>query len=318
MGTTSYSSENRSTRLSKMSTSNAYFLNNMSLEDALVDPVYKNIATNIYFENTTKYKMDPSMDPKNTVRECRDSDAHPMVIPVLLGLDVTGSMLDLPRLIVAQELDTLMSKSAQRGLDLAILFTAIGDLERDKYPFQIGQFESGDEELDLWLSKTYLEGNGGANTGESYHLLWLYAINNIHTDYEQKHGKKPLIFTFGDEPVLQTVEMFRAQELFGNDSEVINVFKGKKTITNEEILEAVKQKFDVYHFHIQHRYKTDASLEKGWRKLLGSNFYVLGSHRDIVPTLLNIIESKVSNNKESVKPVLEKESVNNYDWLDNL
>ena len=36
--------------------------------------------------------IDESMDPKNVMRECRDSEEHPGTIPVVLALDVTGSM----------------------------------------------------------------------------------------------------------------------------------------------------------------------------------------------------------------------------------
>ena len=39
-------------------------------------------------------RLDPDLDPNAVMRECRDSEEHPNTIPVILALDVTGSMGD--------------------------------------------------------------------------------------------------------------------------------------------------------------------------------------------------------------------------------
>ena len=36
--------------------------------------------------------LDSALDPKNAIRECCDTEEHPNTIPVILALDVTGSM----------------------------------------------------------------------------------------------------------------------------------------------------------------------------------------------------------------------------------
>lgn len=49
------------------------------------------------------------LDPKNVIRECCDTEEHPNTIPVILALDVTGSM-GQAAVEVAKKLNVIMTK----------------------------------------------------------------------------------------------------------------------------------------------------------------------------------------------------------------
>lgn len=128
---------------------------------------YHTKTTNEIFEQNKLRRIHESMEPKKAlIRESRDSETHPNSVPIIIALDVTGSMGKIPHHLVKDGLPTLMSGIIQNGIpDPQVLFLAVGDVTCDHHPLQVGQFESGDEELDMWLTRTYLEGGGGGNDG---------------------------------------------------------------------------------------------------------------------------------------------------------
>ena len=126
--------------------------------------------------------MHPTLDPYGlTVRESRDSAEHPDSNPILISLDVTGSMgavvrgihRDLPHL---HEL-LLGHKYIPHP---QILFAAVGDATCDRVPLQVGQFES-DNRMDQNLENMILEGGGGGQKTESYELAMYVAARHTAT-----------------------------------------------------------------------------------------------------------------------------------------
>ena len=109
----------------------------------------------------TSHKIDPLLNPYKVIRECCDSEEHPNTIPVILGLDVTGSMGDTARQCAAQ-LNEIMTGLYEKVKDVQFMTMGIGDLAFDSAPIQASQFESDVRILDQMML-TYFEGGGGGN-----------------------------------------------------------------------------------------------------------------------------------------------------------
>lgn len=151
--------------------------------------------------------MSPEMDIKGKVRECRNSDEHPSAFPIIIALDVTGSMGHVPDNLIRTGLPDIMQKILESGVnDPQVCFMAIGDQYTDDAPIQVGQFESSDELMDKWLKKVWLEGCGGGNMGESYQLAWYAALFHTDCDWMKQTGHRGVLITIGDDAVHKSVD----------------------------------------------------------------------------------------------------------------
>ncbi|MBF4486116.1 hypothetical protein [Flavobacterium sp. CSZ] len=240
-------------------------------------------AGEIFTQNSLRMAHE-SMNPNGiTFREARDSEVHPNTVPIILGLDVTGSMGHIPHELIKDGLPKLMGGIIQGGVpDPALLFVGIGDHECDRYPLQVGQFESGDEELDMWLTRTYIEGGGGGNAGESYLLAWYFAAFHTKTDAFEKRGQKGLLFTVGDEPNLETLPASAIKEIMG---------QGQQTYTHLELLKEAQKRYEVYHISVLH---SDQAVRANvaWKELLGQNCLSIEDHKEIPNVIKKIICDK--------------------------
>ena len=212
--------------------------------------------------------MDSDMNPKGLMfREARDSNAHPNSFPIIIGLDVTGSMGVIPENLIKHKLGKLMEILQNNGaVDASICFVGIGDHYIDNSPLQVGQFESGTAELDKWLTSIYLEGGGGGQIMESYHLAWLFGARHTSTDSFEKRNIKGFIFTIGDEYVHDKLEANFLKDYMG--------YKEASEVKMEDLLEEARKTYNVYHIHCNDGSYTSRVSDK-WKKLLGENLIIV-------------------------------------------
>jgi len=262
MGYSSYSTSNaHSTRSAKSTFTNSVDMN---------------------FKQNLKRESHSTMSAKGIVlREARDSEAHPNAYPIIIALDLTGSMQDIPQNLIRDGLPKLISGIIQGGIQSpSLLFLGVGDHECDTDPLQVGQFESGDEELDQWLERTYLEGGGGGNEGESYGLAHYFAARHTATDHWDKRSQKGILITIGDEPNLATYPSAALQQIMGN--------KDISASTDVKLLEAAQEKWEV--FHINPRGNQDWRNTNGyWGQLLGQRFIKLDTYTEIPDTVKKLV-----------------------------
>lgn len=225
--------------------------------------------------------LDIALNPKNVIRECCDSDEHPETVPVILALDVTGSMGSAASAI-AKQLNDIMENLYGSVKDVEFMTMAIGDLSYDRAPIQASQFES-DIRIAEQVEKIYFEGGGGGNSWESYTAAWYFGLYHTKLDCWAR-GKKGIIITMGDEPMnpyLPKEPLIRATG---------DTLQGD--VETRPLYEAAKEKFDIYHLGIRDRetcfsmYKE--KIENTFGQLLGDH-YIETTCNDLYKTIADII-----------------------------
>ena len=234
--------------------------------------------------------IDPALDPKNVIRECCDTEAHPNTIPVILALDVTGSM-GQAAVEVAKKLNVIMTKLYEKVADVEFLIMGIGDLAYDKYPIQASQFES-DIRIAEQLDKIYFEFGGGGNGYESYTAAWYFGSRHTKLDCLNR-GKKGIIITMGDEPLNPYLPLSRGCQ--SSLSEVLGDNLQADVETNDLYNEASK-KFNIYHLDVKHGYRWyEDEVEKSYKKYLDDTHFRRVTIDNIANEIVDIIVGEVEN-----------------------
>ena len=264
-----------------------------------------NLSTQDIFKN---YSLDEMLNPKNVMRECCDSEEHPNTLPVILALDVTGSM-GSAATKTAQTLNDIMTHlyEAEMDDDIEFCIMGIGDLAYDRSPIQISQFES-DIRIAEQVDKVFFEFGGGGNKFESYTAAWYMGSRHCQLDCN-KRGKKGIIITMGDElpnPYLPKEQLSR---ITGDTLQ--------SDIDTKELYEEVCEKFDIYHISIDDSdssykfFKRNYDIDLEWRKYLEDN-YKVSTLNKLEETIVDIIINRDKNKPSTV--FLEEKGESKVSW----
>ena len=212
--------------------------------------------------------LNEQLNPKNVIRECCNSDEHPNTIPVILALDVTGSMGGACQ-ETAEALGVIMEQLYKKFKDIEIMVMGIGDLAYDKAPIQISQFES-DVRIAEWLDKIYMEHGGGGNSYESYTAAWYMGLRHTKLDAYDKQGRKGIIITMGDEPLNPYLPKSELSNVTGDSLQ--------GDIETKDLFKDASEKFDIYHIAVDSPQDSYSYYEKrikeSFGNLLGQRFMI--------------------------------------------
>lgn len=233
-------------------------------------------------------RMDNSLNPYGVIRECCDSAEHPNTAPVILALDVTGSMGSAASAI-AKQLYDIIEKLYGNVQDVEFLTMAIGDMSYDIAPVQASQFES-DIRIAEQIEKIYFEGHGGGNSWESYTAAWYFGLYHTKLDC-WKRGKKGIIITLGDEMLNPYLPAEKIHSVFGDNIQ--------GDIETKNLYQDVIKKFDVYHIAVNdHRTSFrlyEDKINNSFGKIMGQNLIISDCEN-----LYNVISDIVKNSANDV------------------
>jgi hypothetical protein len=234
----------------------------------------------------TQTQVAAALDPKHiALRESRDSADNPASTPLIVALDVTGSMHAVLESMAKEGLPRLMNEvyGHEPIPDPHVCTMAIGDCECDRGPLQVTQFEA-DVRIAQQLEQLWLEGGGGGNRHESYALAWYFAQHHVVTDAWEKRGQKGYLFTVGDEEPTPHFDADDLRRVFGHAP--------KAPYQPEALLKAVQERWEVFHLIVgQGDYATrhKEQVRQAWADVLGQRAVWLKDHTKMAQAIVVLL-----------------------------
>lgn len=241
--------------------------------------------------------IDPDLDPKGVkVRESRDSVDNPRSTPLIVGLDVTGSMTMVLEDMARKGLNTLVSEVYNRQpiTNPHILCAGIGDAHYDRAPLQITQFEA-DIRIAQQLEKIWLEKGGGANDSEGYALVWYLAANLTDIDSFKLRGQKGYLFTIGDEEPTDALRVDEIERIFGHTLQA--------DVDLPALLTLASRQWEIFHIMVaegSYAGSRPGSVRDAWTKILGQNAIWLQDHTKLAEVIVSIMQIREGTDHAAV------------------
>lgn len=234
------------------------------------------------------------LNPKGKIRECCNSEEHPNTVPVILALDVTGSMGAACK-ETAEALSQIMKTLYDKFKDVEVCVMGVGDFECDDAPLQVSQFES-DVRVAQQLDQIWMEHGGGGNDYESYTAPWVFGLYRTKLDAYDKQGRKGIIITMGDEPLNPDLPAGTVKDYLGS-ADGANQFGSFET---SKLYEDASKKFDIFHIAVDdssssyYRHRTKA--RETFIPILGDRFKE-SSINNLGKTICECIEESINSSR---------------------
>lgn len=219
-------------------------------------------------ETLSRRNLDSSLLPKNRKIVCLAK--HILGI----GFDETGSMGRAPKTFFDKVPMMAAQLEIQKYLnDPQVCIAGIGDILSDRGPIQICD-PCRPRDLDVWLAKLWLEGNGGGQARESYEMTAYFFARM----FDMPNAEIPILLIAGDEGFRDDLTAGDLEKHFGGKHEGCKA----QTIFNE-----LKEKFKGNIVHLHRRYDNSSLNEvivKQWQDALGEERVVIMPSDDMAIT----------------------------------
>ena len=286
----------------------SYSASSFATYSASVGKSYDVRTNRIFGQTFEATQLKEILNPKGKIRECCNSEEHPNTVPVILALDVTGSMGAACK-ETAEALSQIMKTLYDKFKDVEVCVMGVGDFECDDAPLQVSQFES-DVRVAQQLDQIWMEHGGGGNDYESYTAPWVFGLYRTKLDAYDKQGRKGIIITMGDEPLNPDLPAGTVKDYLGS-ADGANQFGSFET---SKLYEDASKKFDIFHIAVDdssssyYRHRTKA--RETFIPILGDRFKE-SSINNLGKTICECIEESINNSgsvehmKEDVKPQID-------------